>query len=135
MTDDGPILAIGAVLGDSDRESLEWSRAIGQLSITTEQLGADLRSQVRVNVVFHVDGRIAPNEFKGVRTGRYNKAKRVLVVQVTVAKTATPDRRALLVALLGEAIHTAEAYVQGKKLADELPELRILVSQLQTASP
>jgi hypothetical protein len=85
MTDETmPILRVGAVLGDSDASSMAWGSRIGEISLKVKQLSNGMNSPVRVNVVFHVDGRLAPNEFEGVRTGRFSRAQARLVVQVAV---------------------------------------------------
>lgn len=125
------ILEIGAILGDSDSESRAWGDAIGELSLkAASQLTPGDASAISVNVIFHVDGRIAPNEFEGVRTGRFSKAKRLLVVQATIAKDPVDDRQAALMARLGEAVAEAENYVIRKRLAKKLPEIRQLVQRL-----
>lgn len=131
MTADAvPVLQIGAVLGDSDMESMAWSRAIGTISREAEVLSAGSDSPIRVNVIYHVDGRLAPNEFEGVRTGRFSKASSLLVVQAAVP-AKVEDRRAVLLALLGDAAAEAERFAVRKKLAGGLPEILGLVRQLQ----
>lgn len=125
-----PVLLVGAVLGDSDLESMAWSRSIGTISREAEAMSAGLDSPMRVNVVYHVDGRLAPNEFEGVRTGRFSKAKSLLVVQAAVP-AKVDDRRLVLLALLGDAVAEAERYAVRKKLADGLPEILGLVRQLK----
>lgn len=128
-----PVLTVGAVLGDSDPESMAWSRAIGALSLQVKELRVGVTSSVRVSVAYHVDGRMVPNEFVGVRTGRFDKRAHRLVVQVAVPRLATGDRRALLVGLLKEAVTEAEEYVRSKDLGDGLPEIRGLVGRLSTS--
>jgi len=131
MTDSaGPALVIGAVLGDSDTESMLWSRAIGALSQTAESLSAHLQSPLRVNVVYHVDGRLARNEFEGVRTGRFNKAKDLLVVQAATPGGPSDARRETLINLLSDAVTEAEKYAKKKNIADSLPVIRELVLKL-----
>lgn len=126
-----PVLPVGAVLGDSDASSMAWSRLIGALSRKVEGLSSGMSSPVRVNVIFHVDGRLAPNDFVGVRTGRFNRATSMLVVQAAVPLGAVQDQDTVLVTLLREAVEAAESYVVKKKLADGLPEIRDLVLRLQ----
>ncbi len=126
------ILEIGAVLGDSDSESRAWGDAIGELSLRAASLHtSDNASAISVNVIFHVDGRIAPNEFEGVRTGRFSKAKGLLVVQATIAKEPVHDRQPALLTRLSEAVDEAENYVIRKRLATGLPEIRQLVQRLR----
>ncbi|WP_143448889.1 hypothetical protein [Kineosporia sp. A_224] len=125
-----PALTLGAVLGDSDTQSMTWSRTIGSLSLETRALSAGVASPLCVNVVFHVDGRLAPNEFQGVRTGRFSMSKSLLVVQAAVQHELTANPRATLVGLLEQAIVEAESYAAKKQIANELPELRDVLDQL-----
>jgi hypothetical protein len=64
MTDDAPVLSIGAVLGDSDADSMAWSRAMGALSAKVQSLRRGVTSPVRLSVAYHVDGRLVPNTFR-----------------------------------------------------------------------
>lgn len=130
MNDVGPALAIGAILGDSDMGSMSWSRAIGALSRQVDSLSLGLTSPVRVNVVFHVDGKLAPNEFVGVRTGRFNKGKSLLVVQAAVPPGPADSRRAVLLRLLADAIDEAETFACKRRIADDLGEIRALIESL-----
>lgn len=131
--DEVPCLAVGAILGDSDAESMAWSRAIGSLSVEVRSLRKDVQSPLNVNVVFHVDGRLKRNGFEGVRTGRFDKKKAILVVQAALAKDDVKDRRAVLLPLLRGAIAEAERYAARKGLAVGLPEIRRLVERLGLA--
>lgn len=128
--DTGPALAIGAILGDSDTESMSWSRAIGSLSRQVETLSRGLTSPVRVNVVFHVDGRITPNEFAGVRTGRFTKKQSLLVVQAAVPPGPADDRHGILIRLLSDAIDEAETFAQKRRIAKDLGGIRDLIENL-----
>jgi hypothetical protein len=125
-----PPLLIGAILGDSDAKSMAWSRAIGALSREVEGLSVGLSTPVRVNVVYHVDGRVTPNEFEGVRTGRFNDAKSLLVVQAAVPADMPDEPEALLLELLGAAVLAAESFARQKRLAESLPALHDLVRQV-----
>lgn len=130
-----PGLLIGAVLGDSDTKSMAWSRVIGALSREVEQLSIGLSTPIRVNVVYHVDGRVVPNEFEGVRTGRFKKAKSLLVVQAAVPANIPDEPERLLLELLEESVVAAESFARQKRLADGLPALRALVRQVMSENP
>jgi hypothetical protein len=125
-----PPLLIGAVLGDADAQSLAWSRVIGALSQRVERLSAGLASPVRLNLIYHVDGKIAPNEFDGVRTGRFDKAQSLLVMQAAVPRRAPDKPEALLVELLDAAVLAAETWGRRRGIADGLPTLRTLARQV-----
>jgi hypothetical protein len=120
-------LSIGAVLGDSDPESLAWRRAIGSLGRQVMQAREGVVSPLRVNVVFHVDGRLVPNEFVGVRTGRFNKRDSHLLIQAAVPTGEASDRYEVLVNLLREAIGEAENFARSKGIAEDLASIRALV--------
>jgi hypothetical protein len=132
MTSADPVLAIGAVLGDSDTNSMAWSRAIGDFSRRVEELSIGVSTPVRVNVVYHVDGRIAPNEFEGVRTGRFNRATGSVVVQAALPALMPDQPQKLLSQMLAAAIAEAEAFARRGKLADDLGALRALVERVGT---
>ncbi|MEU4388975.1 hypothetical protein [Promicromonospora sp. NPDC023805] len=134
MTDDAgtPVLAVGAVMGDIDGERA-WGAEIGALSMRVAALGSDVRSPVRLSVVFHVDGRVAPNEFVGVRTGRFRSKDSHLTVQAAVGSGPVEDPRSVLTGLLHDAVAEAESYVRKRGLADDLLPIRALVDQV-TAS-
>lgn len=125
-----PILEIGGVLGDSDSESMKWARAIGELSREVETSGPWAASPLRVSVQFHVDGRLAPNEFVGVRTGRFNRRDAHLVVQAAVPNEVGVDRRAVLVALLMDVVAEAENDARRRGMAESLDEIRAVVHDL-----
>jgi hypothetical protein len=125
-----PAILIGAVLGDSDAQSMAWSRAIGTLSQRVERLSAGLATSVRINVVYHVAGKLAPNEFDGVRTGRFDKAQSLLVVQAAVPKRAPEEPEALLVELLDAALLAAEAWGRRRGIAVDFSAMRNLVRQV-----
>jgi hypothetical protein len=125
-----PALLLGAVLGDSDAKSMAWSRAIGALSREVEHLSLGLSTPVRVNVVYHVDGRVAPNEFEGVRSGRFNHGKSLLVVQAAVPADMPDEPERLLLELLEASVAAAESFARQRRLADGLPALRGLVRRI-----
>ena len=119
-----PLLSIGSVLGDSDVESMAWKRAISLLGKRIQVAREGLDSPLRVNVVFHADGRLAPNEFEGVRTGRFSRMDSHLVVQAAVPTGAAADRHDTLLGLLQEAVDAAVAFGKAEGIADDLPEVR-----------
>ena len=128
-----PVLSVGAVLGDSDAASIGWSRLIGALSRKVELFAVGMSSPLCVNVIFHVDGRLVPNDFEGVRTGRFTRSKSMLVVQAVVPLTSVESEETMLVTLLGEAVVAAETFAVEKNLAQGLPDIRELVRRIQNA--
>ena len=122
--DDTPdVLAIGAILGDADLKSRAWKLEIQRLmNAVIDARPNEAASPLNVNVVFHVDGRLVPNEFTGVRTGRFDRKARHLMVQAAVPPGA-PDPR-VLQALLMDAIDEAERFARDRSIADDLSALR-----------
>lgn len=125
---DLPVLSIGAVLGDYDAENKAWQSAIGGLMRRVINLNEGISSPLCINIVFHVDGKLAPNEFTGVRAGRFSKKTPELMVQAAVPSTPTQNRTAVL--LQTDAVNEAERFAQKKRLADGLPGIRSILSQL-----
>jgi hypothetical protein len=85
---------------------------------------------VNINVVFHVNGRLIPNDFAGVRIGRLDKRKALLVVQAAVPANRETDRRKVLISLLKQSIMAAEQHVIQRGLAVGLPQLQSLVDRI-----
>ncbi|MHA7271468.1 hypothetical protein [Arthrobacter sp. HLT1-20] len=125
-----PALSIGAILGDSDSESMAWSRQINALSRKVQNARQDITSPLRVNVVFHVDGKLAPNEFVGIRTGSFSKKRSMLMIQVAITLDQVDDIPKYLRRLLEASIVESEIFARKRKLADGLPELLTLVKDL-----
>lgn len=125
-----PALSIGAVLGDSDARNLAWKRAISALGKEVVALRSGVESPLRVNVVFHVDGKLAPNEFEGVRTGRFSKQDSHLMVQAAIQTTSDAADRSALLCLLADALDEAEAFARKRGIADHLAELRAILKGL-----
>lgn len=127
MSEAAPVLSIGAVLGDSDAENRAWKEAIASLSREVAAQRDGVVSALAVNVVFHVHGKLKPNTFGGVRTGRFDSTGSHLLVQAAVPKDFAGDRRDVLLWLLRDALSEAEGFAQRRGLADSLTELRTLI--------
>ena len=129
-------MAIGAILGDSDRNAMQWSRAISELSLLADALSDEPAVQqtpvaVRLNVVYVVDGRILPNEFDGVRTGSFFKARQVLAVQAAVPRLPTDDPRSTLLDLLDDVIEEAARHAVRRRLPETFDAARLLARRLR----
>ena len=124
------VLSVGAVLGDSDAENVAWRRAISALGKQIQEVRRGVHSPLRLNVVYHVDGKLVPNEFTGVRTSRFRKKDAHLLVQAAVPPGATKDRRAVLVGLLDEAVTEAEDFARQRGISENLAEIRDVIRML-----
>ena len=124
----GPaVLSLGAVLGDSGPENMAWRRAVSSLGKKVAEAREGVESPLRLNVVFHIDGTLVPNEFEGVRTGRFSSRDSHLLVQAAVPAEATAERNDVLVLLLQEAIDEAESFARSRGIAQDLNSIRSLV--------
>jgi hypothetical protein len=124
-----PVLAIGAIMGDIDSER-EWGAIFGALSKRVKSLRDGLESPLHLTVVLHVDGRLKPNEFEGVRTGRLRKRDNHLTVQAAVPTGPLEDRMATLSRLLQDAVAEAERFSRNRGIAEELGAIRSLVAKV-----
>jgi len=129
-TEELPALSIGAVLGGADYESQAWKSAIMALARRVEVAREGVRSDLPINVVYHVEGPIAPNEFDGVRTGRY-RSRGGLVVQAAVPSAPVGNRFAVLLDLLEAAVNEADHFAQRRKIPADLIRVREIVADLR----
>jgi hypothetical protein len=123
-------LSIGAVLGDADAYNTAWKRQIMALSQQLEAVREDVRSPISVNVIFHVDGRLIPNDFEGLRKGPAARQGRSVQRRRRVPKHVSADQPEILINLLREAVSAAERAGRKKGIAESLPELHSLVENL-----
>lgn len=129
--EDVRVLSFGAVLGDSDALSRRWGAALGELNRRAESAQVGVASPLRLYVAFHLDGRVAPNEFTGVRTGRRD-AQGWLSVQVALVPGEGRDPHKVLTQGLRDALDAAEAFARRNKVATELPELREVLERISS---
>jgi hypothetical protein len=123
-------LTIGLVL-DSTASDGVWHKAVTDLLRRTIAVSAGSSSLMRVNVVYQIPGEWVAPTFAGVRTGRFNADKSLLVVQAAVPKEVDGDPKVTLLDLLDAAIDRAEAYAKRKKIAPALLELHDIVGRLR----
>ena len=127
--EDARVLSFGAVLGDSDALSRRWGAAVGELTRSARSAQEGVSSPLRLFVAFHLGGRLAPNEFTGVRTGRRD-AQGWLSVQVALTPDEGRDPQRVLIQGLRDALDAAEAFARRNKVASELPELRAVIEKI-----
>lgn len=120
-------LYVSAVLGGGGATAdvdAAISRLAGMVRREEEACPAeDPASEATVDVTFHVPGTILPVDFEGMRTGRWVKAKRLLVVQVAVPESVSGDADGIntfLATSLREAVDLAAGYLAQRKLSFSL---------------
>jgi hypothetical protein len=119
-------LSIGSVLGGGIANR-PWQDAIVALTHRVIAAREDVESPLNLNVVFHVPGSMLKPEFEGVRTGRFLKPLRLLMVQVALPEAVPPDPERYLLDAMGAAIDEAERWAKRRGLASDLDVLRTIV--------
>lgn len=87
----------------------------------------DPAEEAAVDVTFHLPGPILRPDYEGMRTGRWVKAKRLLVVQIAVPESISGDADAIskfLARSLRDAVELAAGYFAQRKLAFSLERAR-----------
>ncbi len=128
-TPEPQVLSVGAIDG-SGPESYEWRMAMRPLAARIRHLREGVGSPLCVNVVYFIPGPTVQIDFEGVRTGRFSRAKRHLMVQAALPERPTLPYDEILRALMVASIDAAQAFAKRRKVADSLPELRDLVGRL-----
>ncbi|HVF75524.1 MAG TPA: hypothetical protein VM938_10790 [Acidimicrobiales bacterium] len=126
-------LSIGAVSGVVSNKA--WTTAIDNAMRRVAEVRDSYSSPFNVNVVFHVPaGRDFTPEFEGIRSGRFSRKERTLMVQVAIPEGAPegePDQEVRRL-LLG-AIDLAEDFARMEALiseGDRLDGLRAIVAAI-----
>lgn len=131
MADEDPdALSIGVVLGGTVEVDRYWRPELTRLAKEVVAARGGTNSPLCVNVVYHVEGKLDPNEFQGVRTGRFSRKSMHLMVQAAVPSTPVDDRRRALLVLLHQAVDAAEAYATRRSIAEGLPGIRAILASL-----
>jgi hypothetical protein len=129
---DVPVLSLGAMVGGTRPQARAWRRAVSDLGSRVKAAREGVESPLRVNVVFQIPGEVLPViEFSGVRTGRYASADRHLLIQAALPADVPAEPQRLLMELLGQAVELAVQFARRRGIADDLGELRELVSSLE----
>jgi hypothetical protein len=126
-----PALSIGAMPGDSDAENRAWKLSISEIGKEVMALREGHTSPLNLNVVFRVEGRLALNDFIGVRTGRFSKGSSHLMVQAAVPPGPVVNRRSVLLGLLSEAVSEAESFARRRNIAEDLKVIRSILAELR----
>ena len=121
-------LSIGAVLGGP---STPWESVIKDLGERVAIAREGVESPLNLNVVFHVPGSILQFEGDYVRTGSFDRERRLLMVQATVPGTPPVEADAFAHARLRAAVDCAEAWAKRRQIADDLSALRRLVERIE----
>lgn len=90
-----------------------------------------------LDVVFHVPGSILDPEHSGIRTGRFSKKERMLMLQIAVPREILeqeePEIQAFLLASLREAVRMATPVFQRAKIPYSEEEYFSLLDKIRVA--
>ena len=116
------MISIGAVFGGGELSDSRIDREISNMRFPEKDTGLPMS----LNVVFHVPGSIIGLDWAGVRTGRFSKKEKMLMVQVAVPEEVkqSADIRSFLFASLRNAVLVAAPFFQKKGI--EFPAERYL---------
>lgn len=117
-------LSIGSVVGGPTPANAEWRDAIKRLGQLVAVARSGNPSPLNVNVVFQVPGSVLSPDFHGVRTGKFSRAERLLMVQVALPERPPDDVDSDLRARLVSAVDEAERWARERGVADSLEAIR-----------
>jgi hypothetical protein len=123
-------LSIGSVVGGSTPANAGWREAIRELALRVADVREGTESALNVNIVFQVPGTILQPDHDGIRTGRYSKADRLLMVQVALPEAAPDDAAAYLRAAAMRALDEAEAWAAAHRDGVSLDDLRDVLARV-----
>ncbi len=119
------VLGGGGALGDVEAAI---RRLAGIVRVEEEACPAeDPTGEAAVDVTFHLPGPILRPDYEGMRTGRWVKAKRLLVVQIAVPESISGDPDAIskfLATSLRDAVELAAEYLAQRKLGFSVERAR-----------
>lgn len=124
-------ISVGVVSGGPESHSVDDMIAALNREIVTRREPNPKRERGHLNVVFHVPGSMLQPEFEGVRTGRFSKKKRTLIVQCAVPSAIPGDEKAFLLRAFHEAVDLAEPIFGKAQIAFPASSIRELLDQLE----
>lgn len=107
-----------------------WREAINRLVHRVAEMREGHSSPINVNVVYQVPGDVLMPDFSGVRTGRFSRKRKLLMVQVALPMEPPADIDNYLRSTLHDALVEAEEWAKRRGIADNLAGLRSLTDSL-----
>ncbi len=125
-----PALSLGVIIGGTSA-SRTWEMAVKRLATHVADVRAGVISPLAVNVVYQIPGEHVSPDFTGVRTGRFSKKNRELLIQVALPSEPSGDPYMEALALLCDAVNEAERFARQQGLVESrLVELHELLGRL-----
>lgn len=125
-------LSVGVIVGGFTTESKIWREALMRLSRDVSGLRDELDSGLNINVEFQVPGHLITPDFEGIRTGVFQKADRLLKIQVALPVDPRDDPYAFGVQAMREAVDVAEAWSVRRRVVFDPSPARSLLALLET---
>jgi hypothetical protein len=110
-----------------------WREGLTDLTLRVDALTGEVRSPLKVNVIFQVPGHFLRPDFEGVRTGSFSRAASALIVQVALPEETPDDVEEYLRESLVAAVDEAERWAQRRGIAGDLGALRGILVQMEAA--
>ena len=124
---------VGAVLGGPEVRSSSLVAAIQAVSRLCDRLRNQAAGEAAIDLVFHVPGSLIKPAYQGVRTGKFSKRDRILMVQVSVpeSQVAGPDPIVFVVRSMRQAIGLAKPAFAKARIPFSVEEHLGLVARVE----
>jgi hypothetical protein len=126
---------IGSVLGGPELSGSPVDTIITQLGRASHayQEAHAIVSEGGLDIVYHVPGTTMPPEFEGLRTGKFSKKEKMLMVQISVPTLFESEQHLeeFLVESLREAIQLAKPIFKSTKIPFSQDEYVRLVDAIE----
>jgi hypothetical protein len=126
-------LSLGWITGGSTLANKPWDSAIRDLCFRIDDARKGIDAPLNLNVVFHVPGNMLKPEFVGVRTGRFSKARALLMVQAALPEAPPPNPMGYLKDVILQAIDEAERWAVRRRVAADLSKQRDILERASAA--
>ena len=126
---------IGSLLGGPELSGAPVDKILTRLARASHayQETDGIASEGGLDIVYHVPGSIMEPEFEGLRTGKFSKKEKMLMVQIAVPTLFENERHLedFLVEALREAVHLAKPIFKSAKIPFSQDEFLRLVDALE----
>ncbi len=124
------VLSLASVIGGRTLANRGWPDSIRSLTREIAAHRDGVKSDINVNIVFHVPGNLLQPEFEGVRTGAFRKSEALIKVQVALPEQPPADPRAHLLSLVRDALDVVDQWALRRKPLVTTESLRALLADV-----
>lgn len=93
MSEPVPALSLGAIFGGVKPPIEDWRGVWRHTSQLLSRLRVGHQSPLSLNVIFHFPGEVLTPEFTGLRTARYFRREKTLMIHVAMPEGPRPAKR------------------------------------------